>query len=96
MNFNRNALLLYLRDLRDLEVAKRKIINLYNSEKRYVVKATKMEHNWAQRSAYLRNELNKVESLLTEYYNQNILPAPYRNLAALIYIYDYMLSLIHI
>ena len=34
--------------------------------------------------------MNKVESLLTEYYNQNILPAPYRNLAALIYIYDYM------
>ena len=202
MDFNRNALILYLRDLRDLEVAKVKIINMYNEEKRYAesqlremctpnlekednevdfgelikdfgimlvfgivggffvfswitqpdvmleeyhdspimtialtvvpvivaigflfstigdiryeesknkkarehnqnermrvknnaVKITKVKHDWSQRSAYLRNELNKVESLLAEYYIQNILPNAYRNVAALIYIYDYMSS----
>ena len=36
MDINRNALLLYLRDLRDLEIAKKKISALYSKEKKYM------------------------------------------------------------
>ena len=195
MDINRNALLLYLRDLRDLEVAKKKISALYSKEKEYMesnlaymktpnlrvendvpdysggfmvlglglgmalffgwmtlsvgigffakllklifgvltgmgvfmtivgllgiihddrevsksnkeakkhnteekerVKnnsdlAAQMEQEYKQTLSYLSSEYNKADSLLTAYYNQNLLPKQYRNLASLIYIYDYM------
>ena len=50
----------------------------------------RLEAEWQKRSAYWGNEYKKVESLLQEYYNQNILAKQYRELSALIYIYDYM------
>ena len=195
MDINRNALLLYLRDLRDLEIAKKKISALYSKEKKYmenelvymktpslrvendvrdysggfmmlgigivgtlfsgwitlgfgtgfftiifklffggmtimciimtilglvmiisddreVSKSNKeakkhnaeekarvennadrvaqMEREYKQTLSYLSSEYNKADSLLTAYYNQNLLPKQYRNLASLIYIYDYM------
>ena len=49
-----------------------------------------IERKWEQRSAYLTSEYNTVDSLLTDYYDQNILAKQYRTLPALIYIYDYM------
>lgn len=195
MDINRNALLLYLRDLRDLEIAKKKISALYSKEKEYMESnltyiktpnlqvendvpdysfgfmllglgvvmtlffgwmtlnvgigffakllkliwgvltgmgafmaivglfgivhddrevsksnkkakkhnaeekarvannadlAAQMEQEYKQTLAYLSSEYNKADSLLTAYYNQNLLPKQYRNLASLIYIYDYM------
>ena len=47
---------------------------------------------YAETLSYLSNEFNKVDSILTAYYSQNILPKQYRNIASLIYIYDYMSS----
>lgn len=52
----------------------------------------KMEQEYAETLSYLSNEFNKVDSILTAYYSQNILPKQYRNIASLIYIYDYMSS----
>lgn len=53
-------------------------------------KIQKVQDEWMQWLKYLESEYNKVNSLLTSYYNQNILASQYRNLPALIYIYDYM------
>ena len=44
----------------------------------------RLEAEWQKRSAYWSNEYKKVESLLQEYYNQNILAKQYRELSALI------------
>lgn len=195
MDINRNALLLYLRDLRDLEIAKKKISALYSKEKKYMEselvgmqipdlkiedmvpdyssgfmmfgigvvmtlffgwltlemgkdfftiifklffggltvigilvaiiavfwsisdaieiskankeakkhnkeekarvernagRAAQTEREYVQKLSHLSSEYNKADSLLTAYYNQNLLPKQYRNLASLIYIYDYM------
>lgn len=195
MDINRNALLLYLRDLRDLEIAKKKISALYSKEKEYMESnlaymktpnlqvendvpdysvgfmmlglglvmalffgwmtlsvgigffakllklifgvltgmgvfmaiaglfgivhddrevsksnkeakkhnaeekarvennadlAVQMEREYKQTLSYLNSEYSKADSLLTAYYNQNLLPKQYRNLPSLIYIYDYM------
>lgn len=43
-----------------------------------------------QRVSYWQDQYSKVNTLMERNYNLNILPQPYRNLAALIYIYDYM------
>lgn len=53
-------------------------------------KIQKVQDEWMQWLKYLESEYNKVNSLLTSYYGQNILASQYRNLPALIYIYDYM------
>lgn len=45
---------------------------------------------WIQRKAYLQNEVKKVSDLLDESYRLNILPAPYRNIQSVYYIYEYM------
>lgn len=47
---------------------------------------------WNERAKYLKNELDKVNSLLKDYYGLNILANQYRNLASVYYIYDYMSS----
>lgn len=52
----------------------------------------KVNYQWRKRSAYLKSEKSKVEALLQSYYGLNILANPYRNLASVYYIYDYMSS----
>ena len=68
---------------------------VYNQSERIRVKNNageirRIESEWANKSAYWRKEYSKVNSLLNEYYSQNILAKQYRELPALIYIYDYM------
>lgn len=43
-----------------------------------------------KRLKYWNDQYSKIITLMTQDYNLNILPKPYRNLAALVYIYDYM------
>lgn len=45
---------------------------------------------WNSQAASLQKQFNKVNSLLENGYSLNIIPAPYRNLASMYYIYDYM------
>lgn len=45
---------------------------------------------WNKESASLKKQYNKVDTLLKNGYNLNLIPSPYRNLASLYYIYDYM------
>ena len=52
----------------------------------------KVNYQWRKRSAYLKSEKSKVEALLQNYYGLNILANPYRNLASVYYIFDYMSS----
>ena len=52
----------------------------------------KVNYQWRKRSAYLKSEKSKVEALLQNYYGLNILANPYRNLAYVYYIFDYMSS----
>lgn len=40
--------------------------------------------------AYLKNELNKVDSCLNKFYSMNIIPKQYRDLSPVCYLYDYM------
>ena len=47
---------------------------------------------WNGRKSYLKNELNNVKELLKRAYRMNLLPNPYRNLASVYYIYNYMSS----
>lgn len=47
---------------------------------------------WNRQAASLQKQLNKVDSLLEHGYSLNIIPSPYRNLASMYYIYDYMSS----
>lgn len=39
-----------------------------------------------------KEDLKKVEQLLTDYYSLNIIPKQYRNIQSIMYIYDYMQS----
>lgn len=45
---------------------------------------------WNKQSASLKRQYNQVDTLLKNGYNLNLIPSPYRNLASLYYIYDYM------
>lgn len=45
---------------------------------------------WNSQAALLQKQFDKVDSLLENGYSLNIIPAPYRNLASMYYIYDYM------
>lgn len=47
---------------------------------------------WDRRYSFLMLEDKKVQNLLEKYYAINIIPSPYRNLASLYYIYEYMSS----
>ena len=49
-----------------------------------------VKRNWKKKETYIQSEYRKVYELKKNYYDQNILAKPYRNLPALIYIYDYM------
>ena len=49
-----------------------------------------LRKQWEKREAYFKEQKDKAESLLSEYYNMNILSKPYRNLASACYIYEYM------
>ena len=51
-----------------------------------------IQQMWRQRAVFLKSEYDKVNILLESYYNLNIIANPYRNLASLYYIYDYMSS----
>lgn len=59
---NRDALLVYLRDLRDLELAKLRLLTAPDGK--------------------------AASSLLQNAYDLNLVPASYRNLASIYYIYD--------
>ena len=80
----------------DREVSKsNKEAKKHNAEEKARVennadRVAQMEREYKQTLSYLSSEYNKADSLLTAYYNQNLLPKQYRNLASLIYIYDYM------
>lgn len=54
--------------------------------------STQLQAQWIQCSEYLTEEYRKVNSLLESNYGLNILANPYRNLASVYYIYDYMSS----
>lgn len=45
---------------------------------------------WNKQSTSLKRQYNQVDTLLKNGYNLNLIPSPYRNLASLYYIYDYM------
>lgn len=45
---------------------------------------------WELRKEYLQKEYQRVTKIQNDYYSQNILAQQYRNLPALIYIYQYM------
>lgn len=49
-----------------------------------------IQEQWKQRADFLKSELSKVNLLLEQNYNFNIIPSQYRNLASIYYIYDYM------
>lgn len=53
-----------------------------------IIQKTKQE--WESRRKYLQKEYNRVIELQNTYYKENILAMQYRNLPALIYIYQYM------
>lgn len=70
-------------------------VKKFNEEERYRITSSKSKidkivstYNLKQRQ--LKNELQKVSTLLEEAYSLNILARPYRNLASVYYIYDYM------
>lgn len=68
-----------------------------NSDENYRINQNKdtiieLQQKWTNRSNYLRKEYEKVNALLADNYNLNILANPYRNLASVYYIYDYMSS----
>ncbi len=137
---DRNALLIYLRDLRDLEVARYRINELikqkswqasktreavacmkhYTTMKAHLeaweknqkergipasdsILAMRQKQNETLRQlaqSYhsvinrftdpLKKELAMADMVLKKAYSHNIIPGPYRNLASICYIYDYM------
>ena len=55
-----------------------------------VNKRKEIETYYSRRISYYKNELNKTQRLLDDFYSMNIVPLQYRNLKAICYIYDYM------
>ena len=51
-----------------------------------------IQNEWNDLVSYYEVEYSKIEHLLNAYYSMNILANPYRNLASVYYIYDYMSS----
>ena len=49
-------------------------------------------NNWIKEKEFFEGEKKKVQKLLHNLYNINIIPTPYRNLESIYYIYDYMAS----
>ncbi|MCD8147743.1 MAG: hypothetical protein LUD84_10810 [Clostridiales bacterium] len=60
------------------------------SKKKYARLRVKNQQKWGKRKQFLEGERDRVKGLLDDAYGENILPAPYRQLAPLYYIYDYM------
>ena len=83
---NRDALLVYLRDLRDLEVEKYRIIReiKHNLEQKRQVRTRVYQELLGM------NELQRVTLLLADAYRNPILVPTYRNLASVYYIYEKM------
>lgn len=52
--------------------------------------AQQLRDDWNTRKKYLSSEKSKLGALLTASYKLDILPASYRNLQSVYYIYDYM------
>lgn len=55
-----------------------------------IKEAENLKEGWKERAAFWEKEKAKVLSLLGEYYDLNIIPSQYRNIASIYYIYDYM------
>jgi hypothetical protein len=51
-----------------------------------------LNQQWNKRKYWYQQEEEKLEKVLRSFYSMNILPNPYRNLASVLYIYDYMSS----
>ncbi len=60
------------------------------NKKKYGQLRTENQKKWDERKQFLEDEKKKVQGILDKAYSENILPAPYRSLAPLYYIYDYM------
>ena len=72
-------------------------IRLHNLEEEKRIRKNRelldeIERKWNKRESYLRSEYQKVRVLLQDAYKMNILATQYRNLASVLYIYDYMAS----
>ena len=52
----------------------------------------KLKNHQKQREAYFQSELNRIDSILKDFWNMNIIPNRYRNLPSIIWIYDWMSS----
>ena len=76
----------------DIENRKRYNQEVKLANERNIEMKPKVNYQWRKRSAYLKSEKSKVEALLQNYYGLNILANPYRNLASVYYIFDYMSS----
>ena len=55
-----------------------------------MAKRERLFAEWKQKAARYNSEYQKLTSLLTAFYNQNVLASQYRNVASVIYIYEYM------
>lgn len=51
---------------------------------------SELETSWNSRCAWYKQENQKLDNLLNDFYNMNILATQYRSLSAVCYIYDYM------
>lgn len=79
-----------------VENEKRKV-DAYNESQREIVREglaekKQLSDEWKQTANWYNNEYNKLTNLLNKFYAMNILANQYRNLASVIYIYDYMSS----
>lgn len=83
---NRDALLVYLRDLRDLEVEKYRIIR----EIKHNLEQKRQVRTCVYQELLGMNELQRVTLLLADAYRNPILVPTYRNLASVYYIYEKM------
>lgn len=69
------------------------------SDKNKVIVA-KLQNEWKNKDNYYKKEYQKANAILTDFYNMNIIPLPYRDnssdknrsLATACYLYDYMRS----
>lgn len=74
------------------EIARTEQYNMQQQEKykNFPVLLQQNQQNWERDKSFLLAERTKVKNLLTEAYSINIIPLPYRDLAPIYYIYNYL------
>lgn len=84
----------YAYEIHRYRIAKRDILSYNNQEQRRaennLAKVPALIQNWNQHNAWYKGEMGKLNYLREEFYDMNIIPLPFRNVAAVCYIYDYM------